>query len=96
MWSRLPGRKDRIYGYFCLPILHQDRLVGRFDPKLDRKTGVLNLLSLTLGPGVAPDAELVAAVAPAMRDFLSWHGARELRIEKNAPPEFAQKLLQAL
>ncbi len=88
--------QDRIYGYFCLPILHKDRLVGRFDPKLDRKTGVLTLLSLTLEPGVAPDEELVTAVAAAMRDFLSWHGARELRIEKSDPPEFAQKLLQAL
>ncbi len=45
--------QDRIYGYFCLPILHKDRLVGRFDPKLDRKTGVLTLLSLTLEPGIA-------------------------------------------
>jgi uncharacterized protein YcaQ len=88
--------QDRVYGYFCLPILHKDRLVGRFDPKLDRKTGVLNLLSLTLEPGVLPDEELVAAVAAAMRDFLSWHTAKELRIERSDPPEFAQKLLQAL
>ena len=28
---------QRVYGYFCFPILHKDRLVGRFDPKLDRK-----------------------------------------------------------
>ena len=88
--------QDRIYGYFCLPILHRDRLVGRFDPKLDRKTGVLTLLSLTLEPGVAPDEELIAAVAATMRDFLSWHAAKELRIERSNPPEFAQKLLQAL
>ena len=31
----------RIWGYFSLPILHRDRLVGRFDPKLDRKEGTL-------------------------------------------------------
>ena len=36
----LPAAK-RTWGYFCLPILHRDRLVGRFDPKLERKTGVL-------------------------------------------------------
>jgi uncharacterized protein YcaQ len=31
--------KKRQYGYFCLSILHRYRLVGRFDPKLERKTG---------------------------------------------------------
>ena len=88
--------QDRIYGYFCLPILHKDCLVGRFDPKLDRKTGVLNLLSLALEPGVAADDELVAAVSAAMRDFLAWHGAKELRIDRSDPSDFGQKLLQAL
>ena len=32
----LPAPK-RDWGYFCLPILHHDRLVGRFDPKLERR-----------------------------------------------------------
>ena len=88
--------QDRIYGYFCLPILHKDRLVGRFDPKLDRKTGVLNLLSLALEPGVTAEDELVAAVSAAMRDFLAWHGVKELRIDRSDPSDFGQKLLQAL
>ena len=35
--------EDRTWGYYCLPILHGDRLVGRFDPKLERKTGTLIL-----------------------------------------------------
>jgi hypothetical protein len=30
----VPAAKRR-YGYFCLSILHKDRLVGRFDPKLE-------------------------------------------------------------
>jgi hypothetical protein len=87
---------DRLYGYFCFPILHKDRLVGRFDPKLERKTGVLYLKALYLEPGVEPDDELVAGVAAAMRDFLAWHGAKDLQIEKSDPPEFGEKLLGAL
>ena len=71
--------EDRVYGYFCFPILHKDRLVGRFDPKLDRKSGVLHLNALYLEPGIEPDDELVAGVATAMRDFLAWHGAKSLR-----------------
>jgi uncharacterized protein YcaQ len=36
-------KTKREYGYFVLPILHNDRLVGRIDPVFDRKTGVLNV-----------------------------------------------------
>lgn len=86
----------RIYGYFSLPILHRDRLVGRFDPKLDRQTGVMSLNALYLEPGIESDEALVADIAAAMRDFLSWHGANSLAIEKSEPAEFGDKLLKAL
>lgn len=86
----------RIYGYFCLPILHKDRLVGRFDPKLERKTGILRLKALYLEPGIDVSEELVADVAVAMRDFMRFHQAKNLLIEKSAPPEFAERLLRAL
>lgn len=87
---------QRVYGYFSLPILHKDRLVGRFDPKLDRKAGVLVLNALYLEPGIEPEDQLVAGVASAMRDFLAWHGAKSLKIEKSAPLEFSEKLVRAL
>ncbi len=87
---------QRVYGYFCLPILHRDRLVGRFDPKLDRQAGVLQLKALHLEPGVEPDEDLVAAVAAAMRDFMAWHGAQGLEIERSDPPAFGQTLRRAV
>ena len=82
----------RQYGYFCLSILHKDRLVGRFDPKLERKTGVLRIKALYLEEGVEPDEELVSGVATAMRDFMKFHNASELVIEKSQPEEFGEKL----
>ena len=72
---------------------HGDRLVGRFDPKLERKTGTLRLKALHLEPGIVPDEELVADVAAAMRDFLAFHGAKNLIIEQSQPGEFGEKLL---
>jgi uncharacterized protein YcaQ len=87
---------QRIWGYFCLPILHRDRLVGRFDPKLERKTGLLRLKALYLEPDTAPDAELAADVASAMRDFMAFHGARDLVVERSTPAAFGTKLLKAL
>jgi uncharacterized protein YcaQ len=85
----LPAHK-RQWGYFCLPILHEDRLVGRFDPKLERKQGVLRLKALYLEEDVQPEEQLVAQVAKAMVDFMAFHNARELVIEKSQPQEFGQ------
>lgn len=86
----------RIYGYYCLPILHQDRLVGRFDPKLERKTGLLRLKALYLEPEIEPDEGLASAVAAALRDFMKFHQARDVQIEKSEPGWFGQQLLQTL
>jgi uncharacterized protein YcaQ len=91
----LPAPK-RVFGYFCLPILHKDRLVGRFDPKLERKTGTLRLKALYLEAGVEVSEELVTDVAGAMRDFMQFHKATELVIEKSEPAEFGEKLLKNL
>ncbi len=91
----VPASK-RVYGYFCLPILHKDRLVGRFDPKLERKTGTLILRALYLEPGVKAGEELVKDVAVAMRDFMKFHEAKELVIERSEPAVFGKKLLKAI
>ena len=86
----------RIWGYFCLPILYGDRLVGRFDPKVERRTGVLRIKALYLEPGVRPSGRLVSSVARAMRDFMWFHGATELVIEYSDPLEFGDKLEAAM
>jgi hypothetical protein len=43
-----------------------------------------------------PDEELVRDVAAALRDFLAFHKAKELVIEKSDPPAFGKKLLKAI
>ncbi len=84
----------RIYGYYCLPILLNDQLIGRFDPKLERKTGLLRIKGLYLEPLIEPGEELVAAVADTLRDFMKFHQAKELLVEKSSPASFGEKLMQ--
>ncbi len=86
----------RQWGYYCLSILHRGRLVGRFDPKLERASGRLRIKALYLEPGIQPEEGLVAEVAGAMRDFMRFHQARDLVIERSDPSEFGERLLKAL
>ena len=87
---------QRIWGYFCLPILHNDRLVGRFDPKLERREATLRLKRLHLEPGVQPEDNLVADIAAAMRSFMAFHDATDLVIEQSKPRGLRRKILAAM
>jgi uncharacterized protein YcaQ len=91
----LPASK-RVYGYFSLPILHHDKLIGRFDPKLDRKTNTLFIRALYLEPGIKTSAELVNDLTETMRDFMGFHQAHHLEIEYCIPSILGKKLLRAL
>jgi uncharacterized protein len=47
-------KAKREYGYYVLPILHGDRLVGRIEPVFDRKERVLRVQGLWWEPGAEP------------------------------------------
>jgi uncharacterized protein YcaQ len=86
----------RIWGYFSLPVLYHDRLVGRFDPKLERSNGLLRIKSFHLESGIEPEEEMVREIAAAMRDFLKFHSAGNLEIEQSNPIELGRLLVKAL
>jgi hypothetical protein len=53
---------QRIWGYYALPILYDDRLVGKLDARADRDAGVLRVAA------VHEDAPFSRAVTDAVRD----------------------------
>ncbi len=84
--------ESRVWGYFCLPVLNNGNLVGRFDPKLDRKSGILQIHSFHLESGVKPSERLVSDIAIAMRDFLKFHGASGISFGLLGNNELMKKL----
>ena len=89
-------KNQRKWGYFCLPILYKGTLIGRFDPKLDRKTGTMIIRSMHLEPDVIPDEQMLFEVAKSMREFLSFHDANSITFENAGNGEFRNLLQKAL
>lgn len=70
----------RKYGYYTLPILYKDRLVGRVDLKNDRKAKSLNVLSLWHEPWVSK-TDLKAITPELVKELklaAEWVGAETL------------------
>jgi uncharacterized protein YcaQ len=68
----------RVYGYYVLPLLIDDRLVGRIDLKSDRQSGVLRVQASWSEPD-AP-AETAARLAPLLRQTAEWQGLGDIEV----------------
>jgi hypothetical protein len=73
-------REKRQRGYYALPILHEGRLVGRLDPKLDRQAGRLLIHAIHLEPGFAPDDGFKRGLAASLADLAAWLGAESIAL----------------
>lgn len=62
----------RRWGYFALPILHGDQLVGKLDATADRKAGVLRVEAIHRD--VEFDAATTTAVRDEIDDLARWLG----------------------
>jgi uncharacterized protein len=104
-----PGHK-RVHGYYCLPILHDGRLVGRLDAKAHRTEQRLELRSVhferwvtggdppppaTGGDGVDTDAMLVD-LASAVGSLAAFLGATAITLGRVTPSRLRVPLAQAL
>ena len=81
VWEVYKPVEKRSFGYYTMPILWGDRLVGRFDPKLDRTTGTLVINGLWLeDQALARDEAFAEAMARGMARFVDFLGARRLDV----------------
>jgi uncharacterized protein YcaQ len=88
--------EKRRYGYYCLAILHQGRLVGRLDAKAHRAQRLLAVNAVYLEDGMTADDALVAGVAGALRDLARFLGATAITVERAEPAALAPALRERL
>jgi uncharacterized protein len=65
-------KEKRQWGYFALPVLHDDRLVGKVDAIADRKAAILRVNAVH--EDVKFTRTMTKAVRAELRDLASWLG----------------------
>jgi len=89
VWEVYKPAALRRWGYYTLPLLWGDRLVARFDSRLDRATRTLQILGYWEEGGIpdfAPDEPFRAALRAGFRRFLTFLEADRLQ---GGPPWLA-------
>jgi uncharacterized protein YcaQ len=84
---------QRVFGYYSLPILLDDALVGRIDLKSDRHAGVLRVQSAWTEPG-APEAT-VERLVPLLAETAAWQGLGGVELSPTVRGDLAPALAAA-
>lgn len=72
----VPPAKRKL-GYWAMPVLHGDRIVGSVDPRFDRKAGVLIVNKVVLQPNAPRSA--MPAIRRTVKELAEWVGAKKVR-----------------
>jgi len=77
VWEVYVPEAKRRWGYYVLPLLFRDRLVGRIEPRIDRGRRRVQLLGLWWEDGFDPRRAdgFVDALRDALRAYLAFAGA---------------------
>ena len=85
----------RQFGYYTLPVLWGDRLVARFDSKLDRTTNTFILLGFwPEDASLVKDEIFIEALARGIARFMLFLGADKLDV-KALPKSLMQQRLRS-
>jgi uncharacterized protein YcaQ len=91
----LPEHK-RKFGYFCLPVLYDNKFVGKFDPKADRATGIFYVKSFHLEYAPKDMDEFLNAFSIALKEFATFNNCEKIVVEKTFPAKLKTEMKRVL
>lgn len=80
----------RQFGYFCLPVLYRDQLIGRTDCKAHRKESRLEIKALYIEAPV--DDQFAGAMAIAIIDFARFNQCDQITLTTTQPTHWLAEL----
>ena len=80
IWEVYVPEAKRRWGYYVLPILYGERLVGRIEPRLERAAKTLRVLHLSWQPDFDPRADelFISAMKAALEAYQAFVGATRI------------------
>ena len=84
----------RKFGYYVLPILQGDRLIGRLDPVADRKRRLLSLRAIHAEPG-RDGRESASEIATSIQELAAFVGADTVTPVGSIPAPWRQAFRKA-
>jgi uncharacterized protein len=87
IWEVYVQAPKRRWGYYVLPILFGDRMVGRIEPKYERATRTLRIVGIWFEGGFGPMEEphFVPALSEALSAYRSFVGATAVTWPRTRP-----------
>ena len=97
IWEVYKPVHQRRWGYYVLPILYDDDLVARLDPKLDRKTMTLEIKGFWLEDDAPVDDPAFAdALGRGLACFANFVDAKQVNVDPIAPKKLREHLKKFL
>lgn len=94
VWEVYKPEHQRKFGYYALPVLWGDRLVARFDSKLDRTSNTVMILGFWLeDDDLGKDEAFAEALARGFARFVTFLGASRLDAQAISEPLLRGKVL---
>ncbi len=80
VWEVYVPQQKRRWGYYVLPLLWGDRLVGRIEPRIDRATGSIRILGAWWQDDFEPrrDEAFIVAMREALAAYSSFGGVKRI------------------
>lgn len=95
LWEVYTPKPKRRWGYYVLPILFRDRIVGRAEPTFDSDRGELRI-PMAMWESGTNLAEVAEPFARGIRRMLERLGGKKVRLGRVGPSGFKSRLTELL